>query len=139
MMLEPGERSTSVEEQSRKISVVLLRDNQTILVAEVGGELVGYVAAFGGDFRRSRHCAYIVTGILRAFSGQGIGTELLSELEQWAGRNGIHRLELTVMTHNDRAVRLYQRMGYEIEGRKRDSLLVNGSYVDEYYMGKLLE
>ena len=114
MMLEPGERSTSVEGQSRQISDVLLRGNQTILVAEVGGELVGYVAAFGGDFRRSQHCAYIVAGVLRAFSGRGIGTELFSELEQWASRNGIHRLELTVMTHNDGAVRLYRRRGYEI-------------------------
>jgi len=138
MMLEPGERSTSVEEQSRQISGVLLRDNQTILVAEVSGELVGYVAALGGDFRRNRHCAHIITGILQGFCGQGLGTKLFSELEQWARRHGVHRLELTVMAHNDRAINLYRKMGYEIEGSRRDSLLVNGSYVDEYYMGKLL-
>ena len=138
MMLEPGERSISVEEQCRQIRDALLRDNQTILVAEVGGELAGYVAAFGGDFRRNRHCAHVVAGVLRAFSGQGIGTSLFSELEQWASRNGVHRLELTVMAHNDRAVRLYRKMGYKSEGRKRDSLLVSGCYVDEFYMAKLL-
>ena len=138
MMLEPGERSTSVEEQSRQIKGVLLTDNQTILVAEAGGGLVGYVAAYGGDFRRNRHCAQVITGVLQAFSGRGVGTRLFMELEQWARRNGVHRLELTVMAHNDRAVRLYRKMGYEVEGGRRDSLLVNGSYVDEYYMGKLL-
>ncbi len=138
MMLEPGERSTRLEEQSQQIRDILLRDNQTILVAEVGGELVGYVAALGGDFRRNRHCAHVVTGVLQGFCGKGIGARLFSELEQWARRHGVHRLELTVMAHNDKAINLYRKMGYEIEGSRRDSLLVNGSYVDEYYMGKLL-
>ena len=138
MMLEPGERQTSLAEQSRQIRHVLARSNQTILVAEVEGELVGYVAAYGGDFRRNRHCAHVVAGVRQAFGGRGVGTKLFSEFESWAGRGGIHRLELTVMAHNDRAIRLYRKAGYEIEGTKRDSLLVNGSYVDEYYMAKLL-
>ena len=31
-----------------------------------------------------------------------------------------------------------KKMGFEIEGTKRDSLRVDGVYVDEYYMAKLL-
>ncbi|GAE36015.1 acetyltransferase [Halalkalibacter akibai JCM 9157] len=50
----------------------------------------------------------------------------------------IHRLELTVVTRNEIGISLYQKMGFEIEGRKRDSLLINSEYVDEYYMSKLL-
>ena len=138
MMLEPGERDTSVEGQRRQIRRTLARDNQTIRVAEAGGELIGYAEARGGEFRRNRHCAHVVAGILQAFGGRGVGARLFSELERWAGQNGIHRLELTVMAHNDRALGLYRKMGYEVEGTKRDSLLVNGSYVDEYYMAKLL-
>jgi RimJ/RimL family protein N-acetyltransferase len=138
MMLESGERSTRLDEQSQQIRDILLRGNQTILVAEVGGELVGYVSALGGNFLRNRHCAHVITGVLQGFCGQGFGTWLFSELEQWARRNGVRRMELTVMAHNDRAINLYRKMGYEIEGSRRDSLLVNGAYVDEYYMGKLL-
>jgi RimJ/RimL family protein N-acetyltransferase len=33
---------------------------------------------------------------------------------------------------------LYQKMGFQVEGIKKDSLLVDGVYVDEYYMGKIL-
>ena len=138
MMLEPGQRNTSLVEQKRQISHILMRGNQTILVAEARGELIGYVEALGGDFRRSRHCAQVVIGILQAFSGRGVGMRLFLGLEHWARQSGIHRMELTVMAHNDRAIRLYRKAGYGIEGTKRDSLLVNGSYVDEYYMGKLL-
>jgi RimJ/RimL family protein N-acetyltransferase len=59
-------------------------------------------------------------------------------LEEWANIQNIHRLELTVMTHNIAGIALYKKMGFEIEGIKRDSLLIDGKYVDEFYMSKLL-
>lgn len=138
MMLEPGERQISVEEQIQHIKQILQRDNQIILVAESENELVGYLAAYGGDFQRNRHSAHIIVGILQDFTGQGIGKTFFSELERWAKLNSIYRLELTVMSHNERAVNLYRKMGFEIEGVKKDSLLVNEEFVDEYYMAKLL-
>ncbi|HSL43185.1 MAG TPA: GNAT family protein [Anaerolineales bacterium] len=138
MMLEPGERLITVTEQRERIQRILLRENQTILVAEAGNRLVGYLAAFGGDYRRNRHNAHIVIGILQGFAGQGIGTRLFAELDDWARRQGVHRLELTVMAHNTAALSLYKKMGFENEGTKKDSLFVGGQYVDEYYMAKLL-
>jgi Acetyltransferases, including N-acetylases of ribosomal proteins len=46
------------------------------------------------------------------------------------------RLELTVMVHNERAIALYKKMGFEIEGTKKRSMRIDGQYVDEYYMAK---
>jgi RimJ/RimL family protein N-acetyltransferase len=138
MMLEPGERQTSLEEQIQTIRQILQRDNQVFFVAEANNKLIGYLAVYGGDFKRNRHSAHIIVGILQEFAGQGIGKNLFSKMEEWARQNNIHRLELTVMKHNERAVNLYQKMGFEIEGLKKDSLLVNEKYADEYYMAKLL-
>ncbi len=59
-------------------------------------------------------------------------------MEQWARQRVITCLELTVMTHNQAGVALYKKQGFEIEGRKKHSLLVDGYYVDEYLMAKLL-
>jgi RimJ/RimL family protein N-acetyltransferase len=81
---------------------------------------------------------YIVIGILQSYSGQGIGAKLFERLEQWAREEEFHRLELTVMTHNHRAIGLYNKMGFKVEGVKKHSLFVNGEYVDEYYMSKLI-
>lgn len=92
----------------------------------------------GGGFQRNRHSAYIVTGILQQYAGQGLGTQFFKALDEWAAAHKLHRLELTVMSHNERAVHLYQKMGFVIEGVKKDSLLVNGRHVDEYYMAKIL-
>ena len=138
MLYEPHERVTSVREQRQIIRGILSRGNQTIFVAEQEDQLVGVLEALGGTFLRNRHCAYIVIGILQAFAGQGLGTHFFQELEDWAIQHDLHRLELTVMRHNEAAVHLYQKMGFVIEGTRQDSLLVNGRYVDEYYMAKIL-
>jgi RimJ/RimL family protein N-acetyltransferase len=42
------------------------------------------------------------------------------------------------MTHNQRALGLYQALGYRIEGTRRSALFVEGEPVDEYWMAKLL-
>ncbi len=42
------------------------------------------------------------------------------------------------MAHNLGAVALYEKAGFAIEGTRKQSMLVDGSYVDEHYMAKLL-
>lgn len=138
MMLEPGERTTTVEQQRERIRQVLALANQTILVAEGDGRLVGYIAGMGGEYHRNAKTVHIVIGILQSYSGQGIGKRLFQALEEWAVGQGIHRLELTVMTHNQRGIALYERMGFQVEGVKRDDLFVDGGYIDQYMMAKLL-
>lgn len=138
MMLEPGERTLTVEEQTQRIKNVLSQDNQMIFVVEHENQLAGFLGAFGGNYHRNRHSAYIVIGIRQEFAGQGIGKQLFETLEEWAVDHQLHRMELTVMCHNERATHLYQKMGYKTEGIKQDSLWINGKYVDEYYMAKIL-
>ncbi len=138
MMLEPGERTTTIEEQTQRIRNILAQDNQMIFVVEHEDQLVGFLEAVGGSYRRNHDCVYIVIGIRQDFAGQGIGKELLEALEKWAVDHRLHRLELTVMSHNERATHLYQKMGFKTEGTRKDSLLVNGRYVDEYYMARIL-
>ncbi len=139
MMLEPGERTTTIGEQTQRIRNLLSQDNQMIFVVEHEDKLVGYLAALGGNYRRNHGCVHVVIGIRQDFAGQGIGKELFGALERWALDRTLHRLELTVMSHNERAIHLYQKMGFKIEGTKKDSLWVNGRYVDEYYLARILD
>jgi ribosomal protein S18 acetylase RimI-like enzyme len=55
---------------------------------------------------------------LKEFTGQGIGTRLFEEMQKWAVMQKIHRIDLTVMKHNERAIALYKKMVFEIEGTK---------------------
>ncbi|MFL8936791.1 GNAT family N-acetyltransferase [Rossellomorea oryzaecorticis] len=81
---------------------------------------------------------YLVAGILKEYRGQGAGTLLFQAVEEWAVIHGISRLELTAVTRNTPGIALYKKCGFQVEGTKRNSLIINGDYHDEYYMSKLL-
>jgi RimJ/RimL family protein N-acetyltransferase len=138
MLLEPGERDTSVQVLADELDTVARSGNSVVIAAEAAGELVGYVELTGGAFRRNRTTAYLVIGVLAEASGQGLGTGLLAEAKRWAAEHGVHRLELTVMAHNHRAAGLYERVGFSVEGRRSQCLLIDGRFVDELYMGLVL-
>lgn len=138
MMLEPQERNTTVAQQEEAIKNMYKDGLSVIFVCEIDGKIVGHLTANRENYTRMKHSAYIVIGILKNFTGKGIGTQLFKELEIWASQHRIHRLELTVMCHNTPGIALYKKMGFEIEGVKKHSLKVDQQFIDEYYMAKLL-
>ena len=138
MMYEPGERDSSVQDLARELAGVARSPNSVILLAEVADQLAGYLELTGGSFRRSRATAYVVIGVRADAAGRGIGTGLLQHAKDWAAGHGLHRLELTVMAHNTRAIRLYERMGFSVEGRRSECLLIDGRFIDELTMAVIL-
>ncbi len=139
MMLEVGERATSVDELRERLRAAALSPSSTVLMAVAGDELVGHVSADGGVYRRTRHSAYVVIGVSEAWRGRGVGRALLGALDAWARANGIRRLELTVRVDNVAAHRLYERAGYTAEGVRRASLRVGDEFIDEIAMARLLD
>lgn len=138
MLYEPGERT---RDYSRVEALIrnAAEDYDFLLVAECNNKLVGYISAQKGNLRRISHSAYIVTGILKDYRGKGIGTEFFKRLNIWAEEKEVTRLELTVICENEIAKHLYEKNGFEIEGIKRKSVLVDGEYLDEFYMAKIIE
>ena len=138
MLCEPDEIIMTVEQQQEQIQFMPSQENYLVLVAEYNKQLVGYLVGTRGEFKRNMHNLYLAVGILQTFTGQGIGTQLFIAMEHWARQRGITRLDLTVMAHNQAGIALYKKRGFEIEGIKRQSMFIDGSYFDEYIMGKLL-
>ncbi|PKR77665.1 GNAT family N-acetyltransferase [Halalkalibacillus sediminis] len=138
MLWEKGERNFQSDNQLKMIESMKDNENSTILVAEVENGLIGYLLVIGGNTKRNRHSGSIVIGILKGYRGKGVGTLLFGELEQWASKHNLRRLELTVVTRNKAGLSLYKKMGFEIEGTKKGSLYIDGEYLDEYYMSKIL-
>jgi len=136
MMQEPGERQMN----AFQISMAIASGMHIIFIAVEDDKIVGHLAAFFlyGRGTRIKHAVHIGISVLQSHWGQGIGGALFEAMESWAKSAGILRLELTVMTHNDRGINLYKKMGFEIEGTKKASIFVKGEYVDEYLMSKIL-
>jgi ribosomal protein S18 acetylase RimI-like enzyme len=72
------------------------------------------------------------------WQGRGVGASLLGaaiELaDQWLN---LTRLELTVFTDNARAIALYKRCGFDIEGTLRQYAFRDGAFVDAYGMARV--
>ncbi len=109
------------------------------LVAELEGEVVGNAGLHPvGPAVRRRHAMMLGICVAPASQGRGVGSALMAALCEHADRwLGVLRLELTVYTDNDAALRLYRRFGFEIEGTHRGFALRDGVYVDAYAMARL--
>lgn len=138
MMFNPGEREISPESFAKFIDMLSAKEKSGVFIACEEHQVLGYLIVQNENPQRISHRAYIVAGVHSDSRGKGVGKALFSHVIAWAKSVHLHRLELTVIAENVSAVTLYQKMGFEIEGVKRDSLLVNDGYVDEYYMAMLL-
>jgi RimJ/RimL family protein N-acetyltransferase len=138
MLFDRGESPRTVQQQSRIFEEWAKTDSGVMFVCEENRQLVGFVAGRRGVGRRQAHSIYIVMGVLQAWVGRGIGRSLLEALEGWAQSKGLHRLELIVNSNNERAIRLYNKFGFEREGVKRHAFSIDGHYIDAFYMAKLI-
>jgi RimJ/RimL family protein N-acetyltransferase len=91
---------------------------------------------------RSAHIAYLGgLAVHPEFSGKGVGTKMLQEIIAFAKEKGFLRIELSVATFNEKAIRLYEKNGFEKEGvlRKLTHLVSEGRFIDEILMSYLVE
>ena len=137
MLFEPGERVKNLARLQGTVDNAV-DGNDLCFIAVDENEIVGYIVAQVGALRRIKHSAYIVVGIREKYRNRGIGTKFFKQLEDWAKEKNIVRLDLTVVCNNEVALNLYKKNGFEIEGTKRKSMYIDGEYVDEYYMAKIL-
>jgi len=77
-------------------------------------------------------------GVHDQFQGRGIGRKLLEALLDVADNYlGLVRVELEVMPDNERAIHLYESVGFEHEGRKRKAIFRGGQHIDGLMMARL--
>ncbi|KAL5689959.1 hypothetical protein EMGR_008285 [Emarellia grisea] len=76
--------------------------------------------------------------IARQNQDKGYGSEAISWMLDWAFLTaGLHRVELVVAEWNERAQKVYRRLGFASEGRKRQCLWKAGRWWDLLFMGIL--
>lgn len=100
-----------------------------IFVLGHGAEVVGYFFLWECD----RPVPLLGLGLADAWQGQGLGEPLLRFLVAEARAGGCTGVELTTVTTNARAFRLYQRVGFELVGEV-DNVAGDGRVVREYRM-----
>jgi putative acetyltransferase len=109
------------------------------LIAERDGQAVGSAGLHPAGTRlRRRHVAMLGISVIGPAQGQGVGSALMAALLDYADRwAGVLRVELMVYADNARAIALYRKFGFELEGTHRAHALRNGAYIDSLSMARL--
>ncbi|HWI48691.1 MAG TPA: GNAT family N-acetyltransferase [Rummeliibacillus sp.] len=137
MLYGKNDNTISVQSFRKLITKWKTTNSGTILIAIINGEIGGVISILGNTAPRSKHCASIMTGVLEKFANHGIGTALMGKAEKWAQAKNITRLELSVIKTNKKAISLYEKFGFSIDGQRNKSVKINSDYVDELYMSKI--
>lgn len=109
------------------------------LIAERDGQAVGSAGLHPvGPSLRRRHVAMLGISVVGPAQGQGVGSALMAALLDYADRwAGVLRVELQVYADNARAIALYRKFGFVLEGTHRAYALRDGVYVDSLSMARL--
>jgi putative acetyltransferase len=108
------------------------------LVAEADGKIIAeFTCLVDHSYEITRHTAVLGMSVDRDYRNQGIGTRLMKAAIDWARHKRIVRLELEVYAENLAAIHLYEKFGFEVEGRKRKYAYQRDKYYDSLIMSRL--
>lgn len=125
------ERTQLFNEHGQKLLLVVEADDMIVSVSNIEC----------GPRKRNRHVAQIGISIRRDYRDIGLGTAIMNVMIDWATAHPeIEKLALGVMADNERAIRLYEKMGFIEEGRRvREIKYADGSYDDSICMYRFVE
>lgn len=137
----PEEFTKTLSQQQEWVQGILDNENETLIVVEKDGEVVGWIVfQTTPNRKRLSHTGSFGMMIRKGFRELGMGEYLLKALLEWAEKNPlIEKVSLGVFSTNKRAISLYKKMGFIEEGRKINEFKLNDNeYVDDILMYKLV-
>jgi RimJ/RimL family protein N-acetyltransferase len=138
LLISPGEFQHTVLEEQQIIAGFAASPNSLFLLAEDGAEIVGVLTCRGGNRQANRHVTTLGITVAKSHRGKGLGSALMQVAIDWAQQGGVvRRMELFVFAGNTGAIRLYQRLGFEVEGALRRAVYRDGEFQDDLVMSRL--
>lgn len=97
--------------------------------------IVGHLELIGGRVPAEFHRATLGMGMLREFTGRGNGRRLMETAFEWA-RSEAHLawIDLGVFSENWPARKLYERMGFQLLGIRKDAFRIGDHRIDDIHM-----
>jgi ribosomal protein S18 acetylase RimI-like enzyme len=129
-------RSSELTLESFEKKIVELSKSGRYLVAEKDGKIMGHAFLDPMPLQAISHVFRLTIVVHPGYESQGIGNALMKNLMDWATQTPrVRKIELLVRATNQRAIRLYSKLGFLEEGRFKDRVrLPDGSFVDDLAM-----
>jgi len=100
------------------------------IAAAATDQSVGHVGLYQIDNRLRKAQFAILIGE-RELWGKGLGTRVTQAVVSWAFMQlNLHKVALHVLTNNERAIRIYESLGFRTEGVLRDEQFRDGEFLD---------
>ncbi|MGC0122809.1 MULTISPECIES: GNAT family N-acetyltransferase [Providencia] len=110
----------------------------TQFVATIGDDVVGLLVISQPSQVRRRHVATFGITVSETHQGKGIGSQLMQVMVDYCDNwLNVHRIELEVFAANGSGIGLYEKFGFELEGRMKDYAFRDGQYVDAVMMSRI--
>ncbi len=134
-----GEFDFSMAQEEAYIKMSTLTANRLLILGLIDRNIVAMLSFAGRHRPRTRHSGAFSMSVRKSHWGLGIGGLMVDTLIKWARETGrIKKINLCVRTDNHRAIRLYDRKNFMLEGTIKHELYLNGKYFDVYHMGLVL-
>ncbi|AXI02482.1 GNAT family N-acetyltransferase [Aquirhabdus parva] len=105
---------STVAEVLERLEAILSQLDHHVLIAEIHGQVVGWVHIFTAYRVESSPFAEIGGLVVdQNFRGKGIGLELVIQSKQWASDQGLGQIRVRSNVMREAAHRFYQRIGFE--------------------------
>ncbi len=132
--------SMSLENQRSFINYMQYMKNSIFYAAFDERKPVGIIYLEGGKRIRTFHSCNLGMGVKKDYWNKKIGTMLLQKsLDFVLSNENIAKIDLQVRTDNSYAIKLYKRYGFEIEGKIKRALFIDGRFYDYLSMGRLID
>lgn len=121
----------SVEEEAAFLTSLEHSTSSVMFVAKKDGRIVGNASFNGMTRERLKHRGEFGISVSKSEWGHGVGSKLLEAVIDFA-RNTAHAeiISLEVRQDNVRAIRLYEKYGFEKIGSFPGFFKINGEYID---------
>ncbi len=138
LISDSSERKFTVKKEKEFLQNIQSSILEKIFLFEIENKIVGMCSIEGINKIRIKHRVDLAITVLKNYWGNKIGEKLIDYAIDYCKSNSIKKIELTVRIDNERALKLYKKFGFEIEGEIKNFIYLNGNYYNCYYMGLLL-
>jgi RimJ/RimL family protein N-acetyltransferase len=138
----PDEFKITLEDELKFIDTYRVADNRLALVARVDGEVIGMVNLQPlSRLRKRSHLVGLGAGVAKEYRNSGLGTKLMECAIEWIEKEtSYEKLEVRVLSTNERAIHLYKKLGCTEEARRvREFKFSDGDYRDDVVLVKFFE
>jgi len=139
LLRTPEEVTMTPEQEARYLRSIRDSEYDCMIICTVDGVLAGNCQISRHNKRKNCHRADVMIALLAQFWNLGIGTALFREMIAIAESWGLMQLELEVIEGNNRAIALYEKMGFRTVAAIPNAIrLPDGTMLKEFRMVKPL-